>query len=47
MNTAIIILLVLGIIGTGTLTINGHEFRVNWFCVAVLILFLINLSKTA
>lgn len=47
MNIAIIICLVLGIICTGTFTINDYEFNINWACVAALILFLINLSKTA
>jgi len=48
MNAAIIVFLALGIIGTGTITINGKKFNVNWFCVVALILFIIKMClKTA
>ena len=41
MTVAIIIFLVLSIVGTGTLTINEHEIKINWFALVALILFLI------
>jgi len=41
MTVAIIIFLVLGIFGNGTLKINEHEIKINWFVVVALILFLV------
>lgn len=45
MNIAIIIFLILGIIGTGTLTIKEHKININWFCIVALILFIIQMLK--
>ena len=44
MNTAIIIFLIYGIFGTGTLSFNGKKIiNCNWFTLVALILFLIKI----
>lgn len=45
MITAIFILTILAIIGTGHITINGYKFSCNWFAVAELILLIIYFRK--
>jgi len=45
MITAIFILDILAIIGTGNITINDYRFSCNWFAIAELILLIIYLKK--
>ena len=45
MNIAIIIFLVLGIVGTGSIKINNFKISINWFCIVALILFIIKILR--